>query len=84
MVAVWLLSLGVRDASVVDSFWGLGFVLVAGVSLFAGQGLLERRLLVFGLVAVWGVRLSVHITRRNWDAARTSGTGGSAHAGALG
>ena len=66
MVAVWLLSVAVRDASIVDSVWSLGFVVVAVVALVAGPGLLERRLLVFALVAIWGVRLSLHITRRNW------------------
>ncbi|NIQ90827.1 MAG: hypothetical protein GWN93_18185, partial [Deltaproteobacteria bacterium] len=29
MFAVWLLSLIKRDASIVDVFWGLGFVVVA-------------------------------------------------------
>jgi steroid 5-alpha reductase family enzyme len=66
MLAVWVLSLVVRDASIVDSFWSLGFVLVAGVALIAGPGVFERRLIVFALVAVWGVRLSLHIARRNW------------------
>jgi len=66
MVGVWLLSLAVRDASIVDSFWGPGFVLVAAVALALGPGVLERRQLLFALVAVWGVRLAVHITRRNW------------------
>lgn len=65
MVAAWALSLAVRDASVVDPFWGLGFVLVAAIALIAGPGVFERRLLVFALVAAWGVRLSFHITRRN-------------------
>jgi len=66
MVGGWALSVAVRDASIVDSFWSLGFVVVAAVALVAGPGLIERRLLVFALVAVWGVRLSLHITKRNW------------------
>jgi steroid 5-alpha reductase family enzyme len=66
MVGVWLLSLAVRDASIVDSFWGLGFVLVAAVALLLGPGVFERRVLVFVLVGVWGARLSLHIARRNW------------------
>jgi len=66
MVGVWLLSLAVRDASIVDSFWGLGFVLVAAVALALGPGVFDRRLLLFALVGVWGLRLSLHIARRNW------------------
>ena len=29
MVALWALSLVLRDASIVDVFWGLGFILLA-------------------------------------------------------
>ena len=66
MVLGWLLSLALRDASVVDTLWGLGFVLVAGVALAVGSGLFARRLLVFALAGAWGLRLSSHILRRNW------------------
>ncbi len=56
MVGVWLLSLAVRDASIVDSFWGLGFVLVAAVALALGPGVFDRRLLLFALVGSrWGL-----------------------------
>jgi steroid 5-alpha reductase family enzyme len=65
MIAVWILSLALSDASIVDSFWGLGFVLIAWVSYLAGDGWEPRGLLVAGLVTVWGLRLSVHIGRRN-------------------
>ncbi|SFU05325.1 DUF1295 domain-containing protein [Arthrobacter sp. ov118] len=49
--------------SVIDTVWGLGFVVVAVVSwaLSAGYGDAARRLLLLVLVAVWGVRLAVHI-----------------------
>jgi steroid 5-alpha reductase family enzyme len=33
MTAVWLLSLVLRNAGIVDVFWGLGFVVVALVYL---------------------------------------------------
>lgn len=66
MLAVWILSLIARDAGIVDVFWGLGSVLVSAVALVLGPGLFERRLLLFALVGIWGVRLSTHILRRNW------------------
>jgi steroid 5-alpha reductase family enzyme len=66
MAVGWLLSLALRDASVVDTLWGLGFALVAGVALAVGPGLFARRLLVLALVGAWGLRLSSHILRRNW------------------
>ena len=49
--------------SVIDTVWGLGFVVAAAVSwlLSAGHGDGGRRLLLLALVAVWGIRLAVHI-----------------------
>jgi steroid 5-alpha reductase family enzyme len=49
----------------VDVVWGLGFVLVAVLTLVLADGPLWRRLLVTGLTAVWGLRLAWHIHRRN-------------------
>lgn len=62
---LWLVSLARRDASLVDRFWGLGFVVVATLGAVWGAGRPERRALVAVLVALWGVRLSLHIHLRN-------------------
>ena len=65
MLALWLLSLRLRDASIVDIFWGAGF---AGVGLgcaLAGDGFATRRLLVGGLAALWGLRLAFYLFQRN-------------------
>jgi len=35
---VWLASLAKRDASIIDVFWGLGFVLLGWVYFAAGDG----------------------------------------------
>jgi steroid 5-alpha reductase family enzyme len=66
MAAVWLLSLALRDASIVDSFWGLGFALLAVVYFVVTDGFVGRKILITTLVVVWGLRLSLHILRRNW------------------
>jgi steroid 5-alpha reductase family enzyme len=65
MLSVWLLSLVRRDASIVDTFWGLGFVLIAGVGCAIGEGYGTRRILITALTAMWGLRLASHIFRRN-------------------
>jgi len=63
---VWLASLVKRDASIIDVFWGLGFVVVGWVYFAAGDGQALRQPLVVGLVTLWGARLSLHILWRNW------------------
>lgn len=53
--------------SVMDTVWGIGFVVVATISwlLSAGHGDDGRRLLLLALVAVWGLRLALHIGLRS-------------------
>jgi steroid 5-alpha reductase family enzyme len=64
---LWLLSLILRDSSIVDVFWGLGFVSVYWlVYALMLQPAPSRQLLVGVLVTIWGVRLALHILRRNW------------------
>jgi len=65
MAVVWLVSVAIRNVSIVDVVWGPAIGLVAAVALALGPGVFERRLLVFALVGVWAVRLAVHIGRRN-------------------
>ena len=43
--------------NVVDIAWGIGFVAIAAVAAAVGTGDLFRRLLVFALTTVWGLRL---------------------------
>jgi steroid 5-alpha reductase family enzyme len=62
---LWLLSLLRKDASIVDIFWGLGFIFITLACFFLGRGCLGRQVLVLAAVAVWGVRLAVHIFTRN-------------------
>lgn len=66
MGALWLLSLALRDASIVDIFWGLGFVAV-GVSTFAASGGADsaRSGLLVALAITWGLRLAIYLFRRN-------------------
>ena len=64
--ALWCVSLVLRDASIVDPFWGLAFVLIAWVSLGTSGNASPRSLLIAILVSVWGLRLSGYLTWRNW------------------
>lgn len=65
MVSLWLVSLRTRDVSIVDIFWGLGFVVIVWVAhgLAAAPG--SRSLLTAILVSLWGVRLGGYLAWRN-------------------
>jgi steroid 5-alpha reductase family enzyme len=66
MTAVWLVSLVLHNAGIVDIFWGLGFIVVAVVYFLAGDGFVGRKVLIASLLTVWGLRLSLYILWRNW------------------
>ncbi|MDP9845060.1 DUF1295 domain-containing protein [Streptosporangium lutulentum] len=65
LAATLAVALRVGRHSVIDVAWGLGFTVVALVSFLMSDGDPARRLLVPALTAVWGVRLALHIGRRN-------------------
>jgi len=66
MGSLWLLSLVLRDASIVDVFWGLGFVAVGCLSFAVTDGgASTRSRLLVALATVWGLRLAIHLFRRN-------------------
>jgi steroid 5-alpha reductase family enzyme len=67
MTALWLVSLALRNSSIVDIFWGTGFVIANWVYFaLTPDGLLARKWLMGILVTVWGLRLSLYILWRNW------------------
>lgn len=66
MTVVWVFSVRKRDASIIDIFWGLGFVLAAWSYFWISEASTARKYLVIALVTLWGLRLSVYILWRNW------------------
>ncbi len=68
MTMLWLISLRLNNASIVDVFWGIGFMTCAWLTyLLAPQGYLPRKLLICGMTTLWGLRLAFHIGARNWN-----------------
>ncbi|MBE0610368.1 MAG: DUF1295 domain-containing protein [Dehalococcoidia bacterium] len=65
MVAAWVVSVVIKDASIVDIIWGAGFVLVAWVAFFTGDGYDGRKWLITLLASAWGLRLSTYLYLRN-------------------
>lgn len=58
----FLVAVKKRRNDIADVVWGLGFVVLAVISLFFNPSL--RNGLIFTFVLVWGARLSFHIGRR--------------------
>jgi steroid 5-alpha reductase family enzyme len=67
MIVLWLVSLALKNSSIVDILWGTGFVIVTWlVFILTPDGFLPRKILTGLLVTIWGLRLSIHILLRNW------------------
>ena len=64
MVALWVVSLFKRDASIVDPWWSIGFLLITGHTIIR-TGLTPAKSLLLVLVAVWAVRLWLHLLIRS-------------------
>lgn len=65
MVTTWIVSVVMKNASIVDIVWGLGFVVVAWVSRAVGDGDVARQWLLTVLTTVWGLRLAGYLFWRN-------------------
>ena len=62
-IALWLLSIQLKDASIADLIWGMWFVIQAGIAYL--QFPTNRSLLMLTLTTIWGVRLSIYLGWRN-------------------
>ena len=65
MVATWLLSVAIKNASIVDIVWGLGFAVTSWVLALTIDGDSGRQALLALMVGLWGVRLGVYLAKRN-------------------
>ena len=65
MLFTWVLSVVLKNASIVDVVWGLGFVVVAWVVAITIDGDASRRNLLTAMVTIWGLRLAIHLYIRN-------------------
>ncbi len=64
MLLLWLLSIALTDASIVDIFWGPGFAVVAWVTMAVTPGVPARQWLVAVLVTLWAARLGLYLAWR--------------------
>jgi len=66
MVATWVVSLVLGNASIVDIVWGAGFVVVAWSARIIGDGNADRVDLLTAMVTIWGLRLAGYLLWRSW------------------
>ena len=64
MLPVWLLARRVNNVGVLDVGWSLVFTMIAVVYFFFGVGDPARKLLIAGMVAIWSLRLAIHLLVR--------------------
>ncbi len=61
----WILSVIIKNVSIVDSIWSIGFLAMSWYALSQAE-LYRRNVLLVILVSLWALRLSGYITWRNW------------------
>ncbi len=65
MVAVWLISIPIKNVGIIDIIWAPGFAVLAGASLYVGAGWVPREQLMLALTGLWGLRLGGYLGWRN-------------------
>jgi len=63
---LFVIATFLKDNSIVDMFWGMGFVIGAIVSLLTTEAPTLLSYIVTGFIAFWGLRLSGRLVKRNW------------------
>ena len=64
MTTLWIVSVILKNVSIVDMFWGMGFVMVNTFYFFNTETTPVKLILLF-MVAIWGLRLSFYLAWRN-------------------
>jgi len=55
MISTWVVSVLIKNASIVDIVWGLGFVAVSWVLAWRVDGDSGRQMLLATMVGLWGL-----------------------------
>lgn len=63
---LWLISIPLRDVSIIDMAFAIILCLVAVSTYYLSDNIHDRKPLVLVLVAIWAIRITWHLVRRNW------------------
>jgi steroid 5-alpha reductase family enzyme len=64
MTALWAVSVFLKDASLVDPWWSIGFLLVTALTA-ARTGLTPGKTLLLAMVGAWAIRLWLYLLSRS-------------------
>lgn len=65
LTILWLISVVIENVSIVDIFWGMGFLFINLYYFLVSGEFYTRKLILLILVAIWAFRLSVYLAWRN-------------------
>ncbi len=65
MLLLFLLAQVLKNNSIVDIFWGLGFILITGILWIIKPEVYPAKLILTICVIIWGIRLSIYVYLRN-------------------
>ena len=65
MTTFFFTAIILRDNSIVDIGWGIGFILIAVLNLLLSESRTAVQITAVVLITIWGLRLAVHIFIRN-------------------
>lgn len=65
LVILWAISLRIKDASIIDIFWGPACAFGGILTYFRMDGSAPRDLLLTVLISVWALRLAGYLAKRN-------------------
>lgn len=66
VLLLWLISIPLRDVSIIDMFFAVVLFAITAVSFALGNGVASRKQLVLILVGIWALRITIHLIKRNW------------------
>ena len=65
MLTLWIVSLFIHDVSIVDIYWGIGFIVITWTSHVVTGADSPRAWLICAITTLWGLRLTAHLAIRN-------------------
>jgi len=65
MVLIYLIAQSVKNNSIVDIGWGLGFVIMTFILIISSEKIFPSMLILSLMILIWGIRLSFYIYQRN-------------------